>query len=298
LIERYQLYKYIVAHHRVHLFDELLERCMLVLLKEGRLDPFLDALTQLLHMDISAGHSSKEEWKKQRLRRKLLHIDDSWIDVQVRDRYADFDTGDGPSAAYFEAFLESRGRLRGVFKWDQDFDKWWEGDVSGWFRSQVKAAYPRSTRDEANQLFLRFRWDLPQFLAKGRYALEKHLVKNVLGGEGALVIGITAKKVQAHIKDAEEAKFFGLRTVNEYLARLTEETAVFNLWFEPDNSHKADSKVLLAAVLDWLGTHVLPVFLKSKPLEVNSTMRYGIRKKPMKRTLSQKKLVRKKSGGK
>lgn len=276
LIERYQLYKYVVAHHRVHLFDELLERCILTLLIEGRLDPFLDALTMLLAADFSGGHSSREIWQHQQLRRRLLHIDDSWIDVQVRDRYADFDTPNSPAstaATYFEAFLESRGRLRSVFKWDREFDKWWNEDVANWFRKKVKKRWPRLKAAVADDYFERFRWDLVSLLPRKRHQLEMHLTTSLDGGR-AVLVGITGNKVQAHIKDVREAAFFGLTTVNDYLTQLTRETMVFNLWFQAraiDADVETDAKKLLAAVLAWLESNVLGDFLEARPSQTKTS---------------------------
>lgn len=276
LIERYQLYKYVVAHHRVHLFDELLERCILTLLREGRLDPFLNALTRLLAADFSGGHSSRETWQHQQLRRSLLHIDDSWIDVQVRDRYADFDTpgsSAGTEATYFEAFLESRGRLRSVFKWDREFDKWWNEDVANWFRKKVKKRWPRLKAAVVDDYFERFRWDLVSLLPRKRHQLETHLTTSIGGGR-AVLVGITGNKVQAHIKDVREAAFFGLTTVNDYLTQLTRETMVFNLWFQAraiDADVETDAKKLLAAVLAWLESNVLGDFLEARPTQTKTS---------------------------
>ena len=278
LIERYQLYKYVVAHHRVHHFDELLERCLMVLLIEGKFNKLLDALAKLLVTNFKDSGSGKGLMRALKLRRQLLYIDDSWVDVQIRDRYAQFDEPSNTSGAsedveaqrketLFEAFLESRSRLSSAFKWDMNFDHWWQTKVIPWFKRESAEHQPSLEAATVERLAVRFRLDLVGLLREHRHKLETFLP--TAAGCQVVIVGVTGAKVKAHIGDADEAGFFGLKTVNKYLRDLTTETMVFNLWFalkddEEDDTEDTARDRLLQKVLEWLGTNVLPDFLNAQ----------------------------------
>ncbi|HAO78908.1 MAG TPA: hypothetical protein DCQ92_08025 [Verrucomicrobia subdivision 3 bacterium] len=282
LIERFQLYKYAIAHHRVHLADELLERCLIELLRVGRLNQLLEDIIGVLGNAHRRAETTRGQNKQIALRRDILHLDDSWVNSQVRawDIIPSGDASDlskqERSVALFDAMLERRSQFRSVFKWDRDFNAWWtpnfaagpfERALQAWLDKNHNSAPERSSaswptfvnavREDA---LLRCRGKIIRTMHKHRYALEEHLRQKA--GVDAVIVGITARKVRGHMKSVEDARFFGLTAVNDYLTAATQETMVFNIWFIP--SENADQertdqerKSLLAESLTWVERELL-----------------------------------------
>lgn len=90
LWERFQDYKYIACHHRVHLHDELLERCIVQLILAGKLDEFLKTLDHHLNHKKKGGAVGALEGMRNRFHDTvalLTKCDDAWLDIQLRELY-------------------------------------------------------------------------------------------------------------------------------------------------------------------------------------------------------------------
>lgn len=276
LIERFQLYKYVVAHHRVHLFDELLERCLIELMRSGRLDQLLGDVRGVLQARPGRADNIADQADQVALRKNLLHLDDAWVDSQVR-AWDVVITGketlstDDRCKALFGALLEKRGRFKSVFKWDRDFNAWWnpafaEGPFDVRFRDWLSSvpgqsrdatswpAFEESLRAEVLKLC---RGRIIKGLFSRRYEFEKWLSE--AAKIPAVIVGVTGRKVRGHMKSVDEAQFFGLMAANDYLTAATLETMVFNIWFVPGGGGEAEERAtLLQKSLEWLADKLLP----------------------------------------
>lgn len=275
LIERFQLYKYVVAHHRVHLFDELLERCLIELIRAGRLDQLLSDVSGVLHAPTGRADTTSGQAEQLALRKHLLHLDDAWVDSQVRAWDVDGKhprklSTDSRCKTLFGALLEKRSRFRSIFKWDRDFTVWWDlafadGPVAArfaeWLSAQTKktrtAASSPAFKDSFRAAVQRLcRIKIIGTLFRYRYEFEDWLCKEA--AVTAVIVGVTGRKVRGQMKSAEEAEFFGLTAVNDYLTAATVETMVFNIWFVPgDRGETEERATLLQKSLEWLATNLL-----------------------------------------
>jgi HD superfamily phosphohydrolase len=277
LIERYQLYKHVIAHHRVHFFDELLERCLIVLLSEGKLDIVIKTLATLLSSPTE-GDDIRSKKRIVNLRQQLLYLDDSWIDVQIKERHASLAVEDDETdtdlvrkQTLFDAFVEQRTLLKSAFKWDREFNSWWRDYFLPRWTSASQAA-GLAPRENAEALSLA-RPLIIRGVKAHRYTVERDLLRTT--DVDAVVVGAPAAKVKAHLDDVQQAEFFGLTTVNGYLIQLSAETMAFNAWFRPSdqNSADADRIKLLNGLLNWIFERILTpdFFLKFKQLNGGDT---------------------------
>lgn len=278
LIERFQLYKYAIAHHRVHLADELLERCLIELLRAGRLNQLLEDIVGVLGNAHRRAETTRGQKKQIALRRDILHLDDAWVNSQVRAW--DIPVGDAldlskdeRSVALFDAMLERRSQFRSVFKWDRDFNAWWnpnfadgpfEKALQAWLDKhhnsapeRESASWPTFVNALREEALLRFRGKIIRTMHQHRYALEEDLRQKVK--VDAVIVGITAKKVRGHMKSVDDAHFFGLTAVNDYLTAATQETMVFNIWFisSENANQEQERESLLAESLTWVDRELL-----------------------------------------
>jgi len=284
LIERFQLYKYVVAHHRVHLFDEMLERCLIELMRKGRLDDLLDGIKGVLSLPDARASTTIDQEAQVKLRSYLLHLDDARVDTQVRawnvslGRNSPGLAVDGRCKRLFEGMLEKRGHFKSVFKWDRDFNAWWEpGFVEGpfnqcfeeWLKKKMQedSSFPKRAEQDPHawgafasrlrsDILRACRGTIVKRLFERRYELEAAL--QAAARVKAVIVGVTGKKVRGDMKSAEDARFFGLTSANEYLTAATLETMVFNIWFVPEQDAEGEERALmLAQSVRWIEQELL-----------------------------------------
>jgi len=209
--ERFQDYCYIISHHRVHLFDEILERLLLRLMAEGELMDFLGNLEQLLRFSPPTRIADKKDNVKL-LESLHLSFDDSWLDVQLRNAYtkAKKNNAEIHKVRLFEAYAEDRDYFKSVFKRDSEF---WE---------RCKEVAPFLSISEAPTFAIKVR--------QKKYVLEHQIYEkfNVLA-----IVGDMAKKITHGIADDDTAQFFGLEELKDFLSGKIRKTKLFNLWYVP-----------------------------------------------------------------
>lgn len=283
LIERFQLYKYAIAHHRVHLFDEMLERCLIELLRAGRLDELLGGIIGVLGLPTKRAETTIDRQAQDDLRGYLLHLDDAWVDTRVRAWNVTFGkaqpglAGDQRCKRLFEGFLEKRDHFKSVFKWDRDFNAWWEPNFvkgpfkrcfQGWLarRKKEDKKFPDQTKQSPDvwrefqsklqaDILKACRGEIVKRLFARRYEFEKYLQE--AAKLKAVIVGVTGKKVRGNMKSAEDARFFGLTSANEYLTAATLETMLFNVWFVMEDDEGKEQDLILGASLAWLERELL-----------------------------------------
>jgi HD superfamily phosphohydrolase len=292
LIERFQLYKYVVAHHRVHLFDEMLERCLMELMKRGRLDQLLKGIKGVLSLQPKRAETSSDRKAQDDLRSYLLHLDDAWLDTQVRAWNIDFSKKEGGLGLeddprckrLFEGFLEKRDHFKSVFKWDRDFNNWWWPEfVGGPLSSRLDEWIAKTENEDGSfpkedgpnaaacavfrkhfgaDVWRACRGKIVGLLFERRYEFED--VLREAAGLEAVIVGVTGKKVRGNMNSAVDARFFGLMSANEYLTLATLETMVFNIWFVPEDDRGEEQQAqLLEKSLNWLASELLGKLEKS-----------------------------------
>jgi HD superfamily phosphohydrolase len=234
--ERFQDYKYIISHHKVHFFDELLDRLILRLLARGGVfDDFLSNLDRLLVMDEPENVSERTE-ADQLLRALLLEFDDPWLDVTLRRAAAGLDRQASEDQQvdhkFFVAYSEKRNSFESLFKRDEDFRQRCEQVVPALL--EIDAAAYAVAR-----------------VNKFKYRLEADVLREL---QVVILIGETATKASHGIKDDETAQFFGLADLKTFLVGKMRQAPWFNIWIAvKGNAQAAEKSNMQNAVLQLVG---------------------------------------------
>jgi len=214
LFERFQDYKYITAHHKVHLFDELLERLIYHSMEDGTLDPFFKSLEALLTLLSPAQlQIISRDLKLAKLKRQLLtEFDDAWLDQMMRLGYSKQWDDDGDSLL-FVPHVEARGLFTSLFKRDEEY-----------------AAFCQKHNLQLDPAHI-----LPRVRAL-KYQWEKDIIQSWRSEGGTehfmLVIGDLDEKLRDGFgQDKEAAKLLGLRELQRFLEMKIRTTTPLNAWY-------------------------------------------------------------------
>jgi HD superfamily phosphohydrolase len=236
LLERFLDYKYIIVHHRVHLYDEVMENILVRLMANGRLAGFVNTLCELLKFSpVRHDRLSEQEHRIKLLRTLLTKFDDPWVEIEIRDQYAKLRTGDDPSTRLlFEAYVEDRHCFRSAFKTDEDF------------QSQCAEHAPDLVKEDPTSIRNAF--------GASKYVLQKDLGK-VLGR--TVLIGATDKKLSFGIRNDYEARFASVPDLYRYLIQKKIHSLTFNFWYEDSGVNEAEHKNIVAKALRYLQEAVM-----------------------------------------
>lgn len=239
LWERFQDYKYIVMHHKVHLYDEIVENIIIHLIADGKLDNFLDDLIGLLDFTVPKKSLYGKSGQFELLKAVLLQFDDPWLESHIRNVYREIiesqfegkrkkkkkDNHD--SYVLFQVYVEERKRFTSAFKSDCEF---WNAvvDTKTHMFETLRPEGPVLTKEEAS-----YRKHFFNSLYAGKLALQK-LIKNQLGGI-TVIIGPTEKKVNYGVRDEDEARSYQVSELVNYLKHKKYGTMLFNLWYESES---------------------------------------------------------------
>jgi HD superfamily phosphohydrolase len=249
LWERFQDYKYIVMHHKVHMYDEVVENIIVHLLAGGRLHTFLKDLIKLLQFKISSdakGFHKKQEEHKGRfalLSSVLLQFDDPWLESHIRSIYREILEGkkeertiqednppfleiDHDAHILFEVYVEDRRRFISAFKSDSEF---W--DAVGKHARTLECLLPKGpVLTKGEELFRQYFFDS---LYAGKFALQDLIMKKLNGV--TVLIGPTERKVNFGVRDEDEARSYQVNDLVDYLKHKKYGTMLFNLWFDRES---------------------------------------------------------------
>lgn len=235
LWERFQDYRYINAHHKVHLYDELLENIIIRMMASGELNDFIGNLIWLLAEEHSQNISEQQNNAKAVLG-LLLEFDDPWLESRIRSIYktniSDPEhnrllTGDEHVKALFEGYIEDREKFVTLFKVDDDF--WRLCAETHTLRTLSPGVVKNSGVNWDCNDILKFRRGLIQRTLEGaKFRLQKRLSEEL---NCTVLVGSTRKKIRYGITSEAEAKELGVGSLRDFLRTKKYETAPFNCWY-------------------------------------------------------------------
>ena len=219
LMERFWDYKYIVVHHRVHLYDEIMENVLVRLMADGTLSDFVDTLCKLLNSASKKSLKLNEQMDRVQLLRSLLtKFDDPWLEIRIRSQYADIEKVKDPvTKSLLQAYVEDRRCFKSAFKTDEDFQ--------------------RLCAEYAPALLHQNSTSVRNALGASKYVLQKLLGDNL---KKTVLIGATDKKLNFGIRNDSEAEFVNVTDLYNYLIQKKIHSLTFNFWYEETNDTVED----------------------------------------------------------
>lgn len=254
LWERFQDYRYINAHHKVHLYDEILENIIVYMLTTGELDDFIENLTSILNAEHSKNAKSRLAESK-RFLGIMLEFDDTWLESRIRSLYKEHVTDSKPLPddikPLFEAYLEDRQMFKSVFKTDEDF---WQKFADTRILKKLRA---EDISDEKKSFQIEKMKDrralVQESMENAKHTLQKTLSENLAanGIQSVILIGSTRRKIRYGIKSEQEASELGVKSLRYLLRQKKYETAPFNCWYTVNDTAKGkDIRAALIAAID------------------------------------------------
>jgi HD superfamily phosphohydrolase len=254
LLERFLDYKYIVVHHRVHLYDEVMENVLVRLMADGKFTNLIDTLCKLLDSAGNKNLKLTEQMERVNLLRSLLmEFDDPWLEVQIRKQYADLGSiGDTTTKLLLEAYVEDRRCFKSAFKTDEDFRR-----LCAKYAPTLLNQNPTSVRNA---------------LGASKYVLQK-LLGDVL--DRTVLIGPTDKKLNFGIRNDSEAQFVNVTDLYEYLTQKKIHSFTFNFWYqttEDDDNDDGHEKIVEQGLhyLEEIVTHQLQLSMPDKLAKISN----------------------------
>jgi HD superfamily phosphohydrolase len=223
LFERFQDYKYIVCHHRVHFYDEVVERCIIELLGEGALPDLVDRLITIAAELASVGIEAAT-FHPENLVGLLTAFDDSWLEIHMRTAFVEalLPTTNKKNKVYSArlkalliAYVSERSLFRSAFKSD---DAFWD--------------YARAQSTEFARLYGNGEELSKMTLTVNSHKHEWELELEARHGTGPVVIGDVARKVSIGISGPQAAAMLGLDELSKFLRTEVINTMPFNFWFK------------------------------------------------------------------
>jgi HD superfamily phosphohydrolase len=231
LLERFLDYKYIVVHHRVHLYDEIMENILVRLMANGELKNFVDTLCTILAFTPKGrGRLHAQVKRIEFLQSLLTKFDDPWVEVEIRHQYDKLKPkDDATTSLLFEAYVEDRHCFRSAFKTDTDFQSACADHAPG-----LLSENPTSIRNA---------------FGATKYVLQNELSKK-LGR--TVLIGATDKKLSFGIRDDYVARFINVPDLYHYLVQKKIHSLTFNFWYEDQDDSEVEHGKIVAEALKYL----------------------------------------------
>jgi HD superfamily phosphohydrolase len=249
LMERFQDYRYIAAHHRVHLGDELLARCIRILLKNNKLKPVLQTLITLADPN-SGGHTAKYQHQSERFRNHLslcTNFDDSWLETQIRQLWLSMDGPTknlSPREQYLlTAHVLSGSTLESAFRRQDDFQAYatraGNAPYVAWFTA-IEQLFsegrpPQALRELAKVALvvneMKLEWEEELFTEFG----GKLIVVGDLSGKLRTGCPPTSRLIADQMDDLIPAA--------EFLSAKLRRALVMNIWFDRSLSARKDDVI-------------------------------------------------------
>lgn len=232
LLERFLDYKYIVVHHRVHLYDEIMENVLVRLMADGTLSDFAATLCKLLDSAKKKNLRLDAQMDRVKLLRSLLtEFDDPWLEIRIRGEYANPKKAKDPiTTLLLQAYVEDRRCFRSAFKTDEDFKR-----LCARYTPALLKQNPSSVRNA---------------LGASKYILQKVLGESL---RRPMLIGATDKKLNFGIRNDSEAEFVNVTDLYGYLVQKKIHSFTFNFWYEDSDVTSDDADAHEAIVAQALG---------------------------------------------
>lgn len=264
LWERFQDYKYIVMHHKVHLYDEVVENIVVHLMADGKLNGFLKDLISLLELEIPTQGKSLSRKSKEiaLLESVLLQFDDPWLESHIRNIYRKIisdqingqnqDGVNHDSDILFQVYVEERRRFTSVFKSDCEF---W--DAVDNYAPKFKHLRPKEPM--LNEETVNHRAYFFSALYAAKFALQE-LIKDQL--KVTVLIGPTDRKVSYGVRNDDVARSYQVNDLLDFLKHKKYGTMLFNLWF--DSESKLERKAFLEKAMPIIQDFISDAILQAK----------------------------------
>lgn len=237
LSERFQDYKYIACHHRVHLSDELLDRCVMELGRAGHLQSLFTCMSDLSSSTKRLGKMHKLVRTTENLMALLTEFDDSWLEMKFRELYRLIHSEnplklDPHAKELLVTYVEGTGKLRSAFHSDDDFwrhakvnySKLCELRLRGMGGMEEKPAEGERKRREA---LLK---DIASVVSAGKRDWEKEWFKK---NNQLLIIGDVSQKLKTGFSPVAKKQYATLVALNnlyDFLNEKVMDTMPFNFW--------------------------------------------------------------------
>lgn len=217
LWERFQDYEYVMAHHKVHLFDIVVEQILTLLMISGELNRTLAALVELLRLPKSSGLDGKRRLIK--LEELILFdLDDTWLEGEFRRVHKKMlkerSSSNSLLGILTRSFYEERDFFHTVFKEDKDFWAW-----------ALEIGKEKELRAK--------RMHLAAEIGKNRFAIQEKIKARF---SVTCLVDNASKKVKHGIGGEKAARATGLETLRRFLEAKCDNVRPFNIWIERQRS--------------------------------------------------------------
>ena len=240
LVERFQDYRYIAAHHRVHLGDELLARCIGILLRNDKLHDAINTLVNLSEPD-AGGATGKISHRSSDLRTQLnlcTKFDDSWLETQLRDLWFE-KAKDHESVALtpregllLDAHIQNGSTLESGFHREDDFQLYATKRKTdpnlGWFR-KIEQLFAKQKAPAA----LHELQTAARVVKEGKLKWEQELFDHF--GKKLILVGDLGSKLKTGFPPTNRLisdRMEDLIPAAEFLSAKIRRALVFNVWFD------------------------------------------------------------------
>jgi HD superfamily phosphohydrolase len=250
LSERFQDYKYIACHHRVHLSDELLDRCVMELGRKGHLQSLFTCMCDLSSSTPRLGKMHKLLQTTENLMALLTEFDDSWLEMKFRELYRLIHAEDplklDPHAKeLLVIYVEGTGKLQSAFHSDDDFwrhaethySKLCELRLRGMGGIDEKPAEAERRRREAQLK------DIASVVSAGKRDWEKEWFSK---NSQLLIIGDVSQKLKigfSPVAKKQYATLVALNNLYDFLNEKVMDTMPFNFWACDDEKNSSKTAI-------------------------------------------------------
>ena len=210
--ERFLDYKYIISHHKVHQYDEIIERLIVDILQQSSIPNFIPQLIEVLRL-----HPKASQEKLNGVRQFIIRdFDDAWLEMTVRQHWLNRDSQSQDFlSVLFRSFVESRKELQSAFKTDEDFHQ------------TTHKAFPNFGLEQFNTV------ELSKSIRRHKFELEKSVSKKIsaeLGQTVHILLGDAYAKISGGLSELKAAGKYGLEAMRVFLQDKQKESMLFNFW--------------------------------------------------------------------
>lgn len=215
--ERFLDYKYIISHHKVHQYDEIIERLIVDILHLGSVQEFIPQLLKLLYFTPNASQEELDE-----IRHFIIRdFDDAWLEMTIRQHWLRRDSEQHDFLSIlFRSFVESRKEMQSAFKTDEDFHQ------------AIQKAFPNFGLEQFDKVAL------SKSIRNHKLELEKSVsikISEELDKTVFILIGDAYAKISGGFSELKAAGKYGLEAMKVFLQDKQQESMLFNFWLNGEN---------------------------------------------------------------
>lgn len=210
--ERFLDYKYIISHHKVHQYDEIIERLSVEILHHNAVPNFIPQIIKILNLQNSSSADTIDKIRQFIIR----DFDDTWLEMTLRQHWLNPETTqDDSTSPLFRSFIESRKEFQSAFKTDEDFHQ------------SIQVAFPNFGLEQFDTVAI------SKSIRQHKFELEKNVSKIIskeLGQNITIIVGDAYAKISGGISDLKAAGKYGCEAMKIFLQAKQTESMLFNFW--------------------------------------------------------------------